>query len=160
MHNTPSADGVTLPHVRELAQFLALCHGQGPAILWPEQERVAHEGQDATTVLAAEGRELARLTGLQPTIEWHRADEGGARPLSTGSSGHLLVQQEDGAGTWRLHAVPGAEESFSCRLRSGEVLYVPPGWSWRADLTPGARLLLTRLGPAAGEPAAGSPAPS
>ncbi|MFE2144166.1 hypothetical protein ACFXA3_20920 [Streptomyces sp. NPDC059456] len=160
MHSAPSADGVSSPQARELAQFLARCRGQGPAILWPEQERATHEGQEAAAVLAAEARELARLTGLQSDIERHRADEDGARPLSAGSFGHLLVQQENGAGTWRLHAVSGAEEPFSCRLRSGEVLYVPPGWGWRADLTPGARLLLTRIGPEAGEPAAGSQAPS
>ncbi|MEV6581977.1 hypothetical protein AB0M92_27860 [Streptomyces sp. NPDC051582] len=151
MFSASSADGVAAPsHVRELAQFLAVCGGQGrPAILWPEQERVAHEGQDAAAALAAEVRELARLTGLQPAVEWHRADTEGTRRLSTGSSVPLLVQQAGGAGTWLLHAGPGGEDPFSCRLRSGEVLYVPPGWSGLADLTPGARLLLIHLGPTA-----------
>ncbi|MEU6312332.1 hypothetical protein [Streptomyces sp. NPDC047014] len=148
MHTAPSTDGAApSPHVRELAQFLALCRSQGPGILWPEQERAAYAARDAAAALAAEARELARLTGLRTVIERHHADEDGARPLSAGTFGHLLVHQECGAGTWRLHAGPGPEESFSCRLRSGEVLYIPPRRSWRADLTPGARLLLTRLGP-------------
>ncbi|MGW6412507.1 hypothetical protein ACWF95_35740 [Streptomyces vinaceus] len=148
MHSAPSTDGSPpSPHVRELVQFLALCRSQGPCILWPEQERAARAAQDAAAALTAEARELARLTGLRTVIECHRADRDGARPLSEGSFGHLLVQQEQGAGTWRLHAGPGAEASFSCRLRSGEVLYIPPDRSWRADLTPDARLLLTRLSP-------------
>ncbi|MFD9793372.1 hypothetical protein ACFWXK_20765 [Streptomyces sp. NPDC059070] len=159
MYSASSADQRAPAHVRELLQFLHLYQDQGPGLLWPEHDRPAHDGPDATAALDAEARVLAELTALPVAIESHRAAEQGTRPHADASPGHLLVHQETGAGSWRLRtesAPPAdgdaradgeAEESFRCRLRSNEVLYVPPGWSWQAELTAGAELLLTRLGP-------------
>ncbi|MFJ8390698.1 hypothetical protein ACIQ9Q_40685 [Streptomyces sp. NPDC094438] len=132
-----------------MAQFLAVHHGQGPGILWPEHGHPAHDGPDATTVLEAETRDLEHLTGLPVAVERYQAADEGTRLLSAGSSEHLLVHQASGAGSWRLRAGAGtaAEQFFSCRLRSGEMLYIPPDWAWHADLTPSTQLLLTRLGP-------------
>ncbi|MEU9774307.1 MULTISPECIES: hypothetical protein [unclassified Streptomyces] len=145
MFSASSAAGGAPPHVRELAQFLAVCDGREPAILWPEQDH-ARDGRDAAA-RASETRELARLTGLHPSLACHLADVEGPRCSSAGSADCLLVQQTEGAGSFLLPAGPSGEPSFSCRLRSGEVLYVPPGRGWRADLTPGARLLLISLAP-------------
>lgn len=166
MHSAPSESGSVPARVRELARFLQVCRGQGPSLLWPEHERPAPDAPDAAAVLDAEARTLETLTDLPVTIECHLAADQGTRPLSTASSGCLLVHQETGAGSWRL--LHGAEEqdesgaSFNCRLRSGEVLYIPPGWSWQAHLTRNSRLLLTRLGPSAApgtEAMAGLPKP-
>ncbi|RKT16647.1 hypothetical protein BX285_0993 [Streptomyces sp. 1114.5] len=152
MNTAPSATGDIPPHVRELAGFLdVLGRGDGPGILWPEEERPADGRPDAVAALTAEARALERLTGTPVTIETHRADEGGNRPMSAGSAGRLLVRHTAGAGSWTLLTGTGraAQDSFRCRLRSDEVLYVPPGWRWHAHLTPHARLTLTRLGPPA-----------
>ncbi|MFG2310976.1 hypothetical protein ACGFS9_20235 [Streptomyces sp. NPDC048566] len=145
MFSASSAAGGAPPHVRELAQFLAVCEGRGPAMLWPEQDHARH-GRDVAA-RARESRELARLTGLHPSLACHVADVEGPHRSSAGSTDRLLVQQIDGAGTFLLPVGQVGEPPFTCRLRSGEVLYVPPGRSWRADLTPGARLLLISLAP-------------
>ncbi|MFI9063947.1 hypothetical protein ACIGQE_19010 [Streptomyces sp. NPDC053429] len=150
-------------HLRELGLFLSVHLGRAPGILWPEYDHPALvEGPgacDPELVNAQLGlltTQLGCLTGLSArTVAVDTADGGGGatravRP-GAGSGDHLLVHQIAGAGSWRLSrtrttaaAEPGPT-SFACRLRPGEVLYVPAHWSRRAEFTAGARYAVTRL---------------
>lgn len=60
----------------------------------------------------------------------------------------LLIHQTVGATAWLLTPpAAGAARPFRCRLRPGEALHVPAGWSWSADAAPEARFLITHLRP-------------
>ncbi|MFF3653426.1 hypothetical protein ACFYXV_32925 [Streptomyces sp. NPDC002181] len=99
--------------------------------------------------------ELASLTGLSVRLD--RVETAGALPgvgadaAWTGQPGgreHLLIHQMAGAVTWQLGGTgeSGRPESFQCRLRPGELLYVPAGWSRRRVGTPQARYAVICLG--------------
>lgn len=150
-------------HLRELGLFLSVHLGRAPGILWPEYDHPALvEGPGACEPELADSQlglltaQLGCLTGLSArTLAVDTADggEGAARAVRPGDGGgdHLLVHQIAGAGTWRLSrtrtaaATEPGPTSFACRLRPGEVLYVPAHWSRRAEFTAGARYAVTRL---------------
>ncbi|MGW7192061.1 hypothetical protein [Streptomyces sp. NPDC054838] len=151
-------------HLRELGLFLSVHLGRAPGILWPEYDHpalVEGAGAGDPELTAAQlgllTAGLGCLTGLSAcTVAVDTADGGedtahGVRPGADGGD-HLLVHQIAGAATWRLsrtRTAAGAEPgptSFACRLRPGEVLYVPAHWSRRAEFTGGARYAVTRLG--------------
>lgn len=150
-------------HLRELGLFLSVHLGRAPGILWPEHDHPALvEGPgecDPELITAQLGlltAGLGCLTGLSArTVAVDTADDEGdaahaVRPaVDTGD--HLLVHQITGAATWRLSRTRTAADtepgptSFACRLRPGEVLYVPAYWSRRAEFTAGVRYAVTRL---------------
>ncbi|SEP61726.1 hypothetical protein SAMN04487983_1001115 [Streptomyces sp. yr375] len=84
--------------------------------------------------------QVAAVTGLRA-----RSAPGGV-PL-----GHLLVHQISGAATWNIVGAgdDGQRASLRYRLRAGEVLYVPDGWSRTAEPAADARWTVVVLAPAA-----------
>ncbi|MEV7673171.1 hypothetical protein [Streptomyces sp. NPDC088752] len=129
-------------HLREVALFVALHLGRAPGVLWPEHDHpLVGDGAESgvadpdVELLAAQ---IAAATGL------------GARPAPAGvPHGHLLVHQMAGATTWSVvgSGEDGRDASLRYRLRAGEVLYVPDGWSRTAEPTPVARWTAVVLHP-------------
>lgn len=150
------------PHLREVALFLSVHVGRAPGVLWPEHDHPAFgDGADAggrgpadfagpggSGVHAARldrfTAELGTLTGLSVRTVSVPPE---SPPGAVSDRDHLLIHQMGGAGTWRL-AGPGEDGrpgAFRCRLLPGEVLYVPAGWSHRAECTPRARYAVIAL---------------
>jgi len=147
-------------YLREVALFVALHLHRAPGVLWPEHDHPllddraegeaggeaddgAEDGEDpaATSDLEALAAQIAAATGLAA-----RPGLGGVPP------GHLLVHQIAGAATWTIVGADGDghDASLRYRLRAGEVLYVPGGWSRTAEPAGDARwtvVVLTPEGP-------------
>ncbi|MDF3299493.1 hypothetical protein [Streptomyces tropicalis] len=161
-------------HLRELALFLSVHLDRAPGVLWPEDVHPLldglPDGDDAADAVRADRLELlasglAELTGLATRAvaggvgTGGDEGEGGDGDGTGGASvppGHLLVHQIAGAAVWSL--AEGREGGGPCaslryRLRSGEVLYVPDGWSRRAEPTSGARCTVLVLGSTPPSPA-------
>ncbi|MFC5955322.1 hypothetical protein ACFP51_12750 [Streptomyces pratens] len=139
----PGTLGPGEAHLRELAVFLTLHLGRAPGVLWPEHDHPAFderpgadrapEGTSTPDTLAAG---IAAATGMA------------ARLVAAGMPpGHLLVHQIEGAASWSLAGTrdDGGGTSLRYRLRAGEVLYVPDGWSRTAEPTPDARWTVVLL---------------
>ncbi|WP_055527387.1 hypothetical protein [Streptomyces graminilatus] len=132
-------------YFREVAQFVALHLGRAPGVLWPEHDHPplgdgADDGEDpaAAPDLDAFAARIAAATGLA------------AGPGRVGAPpGHLLVHQIAGAATWDITGVGGDGQGASLRyrLRAGEVLYVPDGWSRTAEPARDARWAVFVLAP-------------
>ncbi|MFF4935247.1 hypothetical protein ACFY2H_41405 [Streptomyces griseofuscus] len=147
--------GAAEDHLREVALFVALHLGRAPGVLWPECDHPllgdggdGAAGAERTDALAASpdvtvlAAQIAATTGLA------------ARPAPAGTPpGHLLVHQFAGAATWTVAgpAGDGRDASLRYRLRAGEVLYVPDGWSRAAEPTAGACWTVVVLDPDAPE---------
>ncbi|MFJ1708955.1 hypothetical protein [Kitasatospora sp. NPDC088346] len=139
-----SGDGAA-PHVRELALFLSVHRDRAPGLLWPEHDHPACRPWATRAVIDLMAGELAGLVGARVSAV---SGDGTARRARGGPEpAHLLVRQNAGAGSWTLRPGPwgAVTEPFHCRLRADEVLYVPPGCGWSADLSPGSRYLLIRI---------------
>ncbi|MFH7596335.1 hypothetical protein WDV06_14695 [Streptomyces racemochromogenes] len=154
------------PHLREILLFLSVHLDRTPGVLWPEYDNPAFGGADETGAGSAGGgvcpeqasrftADLASLTGLSVRLD--RVATAGAVPGAdadeawTGQPGgreHLLIHQLAGAVTWQLSGAgrSGRPETFQCRLRPGELLYVPAGWSRRRVGAPRARYVIICLG--------------
>ncbi|WP_329214353.1 hypothetical protein OG352_03940 [Streptomyces sp. NBC_01485] len=134
-------------YLREVALFVALHLGRAPGVLWPEHDHPllgdgdgADDGEDpaATPDLDALAAQIAAATRLP------------ARPAPVGvPPGHLLVHQIAGAATWNIAGAgaDGQGASLRYRLRVGEVLYVPDGWSRTAEPAADARWTVVVLAP-------------
>lgn len=153
------------PHLREVVLFLSVHVGRAPGVLWPEHDHPAFgddadcSGPGGSAAHAARldrfTAELGTLTGLSVRTVSVHAESGGAgdpgRPVvragAVSDRDHLLIHQVTGAGTWRLAGSreDGRPGAFRCRLLPGEVLYVPAGWSHRAECTPRARYAVIAL---------------
>jgi hypothetical protein len=143
-----SADAVLAPddqascHIEELALFLAAHLGHGPGVLWPEFDHPALAAPSRPGDHDRLAEALGRRTGLAARACGAPAD--GKTPAC------LVVHQTAGVGNWHLHRTHGGStESFRHRLRAGEVLHIPAGWTWRTTPAPAARFIVTRLAPAA-----------
>ncbi|MDQ0937476.1 hypothetical protein [Streptomyces turgidiscabies] len=140
-------------YLREVALFVALHLHRAPGVLWPEHDHPllddraddgaddeADDGEDpaATPDLDALAAQIAAATGLAA-----RPGLGGVPP------GHLLVHQIAGAATWTIVGADGDghDASLRYRLRAGEVLYVPGGWSRTAEPAGDARWTVVVLTP-------------
>ncbi|MFE2551955.1 hypothetical protein ACFXGI_25875 [Streptomyces sp. NPDC059355] len=138
-------------HLGELALFLSVHRGGGPGILWPDHDHPGCRVKATEADLAVLRAELSAVLGAAVRVSRGAPDaprqvRGGPDPART------LVRQVSGGGGWTLG--PGAEDvraepPFHCRLRAGELLYVPPGRAWTAELSASARYLLIRIEPAA-----------
>ncbi|MFF7240949.1 hypothetical protein [Streptomyces collinus] len=132
-------------HLRETAVFVGLHFGRAPGVLWPEHDHpLLGDGQDD-----AEDRAVPPDVGLL-AAQVAAATGLAARPAATGvPHGHLLVHQVAGATTWTVAGAgeDGRDTSVRYRLRAGEVLYVPDGWSRTAEPTPAARWTVVVLCP-------------
>lgn len=135
----PWAAAERAAHLTELVLFLSVHLDRAPGVLWPEYEHPALGAPEWSQVLDGLALELGPGTDLV-------ARSGG----TGGPAAHRVVHQIEGAGTWRLSGDRGGvgADGFQCRLRSGEVLYIPARWSWSVELTPGGRYVLTDLAPA------------
>ncbi|MFI6149301.1 hypothetical protein [Streptomyces sp. NPDC051109] len=134
----PWAAAQSAVHLRELVLFLSVHLDRAPGVLWPEFEHPALSAPEWSQVLDGLALELGPGAHLV------------ARSGGTGNpAAHRVVHQVEGAGTWRLSGEEGAPgaDGFQCRLRSGEVLYIPARWSWSVELTSGGRYVLTDLTP-------------
>ncbi|MEW2115617.1 hypothetical protein AB0945_10550 [Streptomyces sp. NPDC005474] len=140
-------------YLREVALFVALHLDRAPGVLWPEHDHPllddgAEDGTDdgegdgdgpaAPPDLDALAAQIAVATGLAA-----RPGLGGVPP------GHLLVHQIAGAATWTIVGADGdgRDASLRYRLRAGEVLYVPAGWSRTAEPAGDARWTVVVLTP-------------
>ncbi|MDJ0381080.1 hypothetical protein [Streptomyces sp. G-G2] len=135
--------------------FLFLHLGRAPGILWLQHEHPALTGSLAGFLAACRGlgpwaARLAALAGLPA----RSAAADATTEQRAGEAEHLLVHQLEGAATWSLAGAGecGARTSLRYRLRTGEVLYVPAGWSRRVEFTGRACYVVTRLGPVPGGP--------
>ncbi|MFE9561167.1 hypothetical protein ACFYM0_08675 [Streptomyces sp. NPDC006487] len=138
-------------HVKELALFLSVYRDAGPAILWPEHDHPSSHPEATAADLAVLEAELSTALGTSVRIT-HDAPDAPRQTRQGPDSTHTLVQQLSGGGDWTLHPGTGNDTPtapFHCRLRAGELLYVPPGRAWTADLSASARYLLIHIEPAA-----------
>lgn len=129
-------------HHRELALFLSVHADIGPAVLWPEYEHPAYDsavGGDPDRRLA---QALIQLTGVP--VRTLRG-EGAASAARYGRMGTpTLAHQISGRGLWVLHPQGSGAVDFRCRLRAGEVLYIPASHMWSTtELSGHSRFLLT-----------------
>ncbi|KJK57856.1 hypothetical protein [Saccharothrix sp. ST-888] len=136
-------------HHRELALFLDVHHNRSPGVFWPDHEHPAYRPAARAAELDLLANRLGHLTGY--TVHTvHGAGEGREVRYEAVDS-HVMVHQTAGAGEWYVagsaNAVPVI--TLRCRLRAGEILYVPPRCTWRAELSPTSQYLLSYLGPAA-----------
>lgn len=134
----PWAAAESAVHLRELVLFLSVHLDRAPGVLWPEYDHPVPDAPQWSRVL--DGLALERGPGARLV-----ARSGG----TAGPPAHRVIHQVEGAGTWRLSRERGGvgADAFRCRLRAGEVLYVPPLWSWSVELTSGGRYVLTELAP-------------
>ncbi|WP_051966953.1 hypothetical protein [Kitasatospora mediocidica] len=128
-------------HLQELALFLSVHLDRGPGVLWPEHDHPALAAASPPDGAARLAADLGRWTGLPARTGIGLTGDG-----QQAAPAHLVIHQTSGAGVWHLRRGHGeAAESFRYRLRSGEVLYIPPRWAYRAELTPDARFIATLL---------------
>ncbi|MFI9269759.1 hypothetical protein ACIGXM_03410 [Kitasatospora sp. NPDC052896] len=136
-------------HHRELALFLAVHHDRSPGVFWPEHEHPAYRPAASADQLDLLAVCLGRLTGY--AVRTVRGTVAGDSVRYAPVDSHVMVHQTVGVGEWYVSgAGPAAPVALQCRLRAGEVLYIPPRCAWRADLSPTSRHLLSYLGPDAG----------
>ncbi|MER6781112.1 MULTISPECIES: hypothetical protein [unclassified Streptomyces] len=137
-------------HLGELALFLSVHRGGGPGILWPDHDHPGCRANATEADLALLRTELSALLGAAVRVS-PGAPDAPRQVRGAPVSARTLVRQVSGGGGWTL--APGTEgiraEPFHCRLRAGELLYVPPGRAWTAELSASARYLLMRIEPAA-----------
>ncbi|MGH4033443.1 hypothetical protein ACQB60_31410 [Actinomycetota bacterium Odt1-20B] len=129
-------------HLQELAAFLSVHLGRRPGIMWAEEDHPAYQDTVTAADLDALADGITRLTGH--TAQCVRPDDISRTAEGTACT-HTLVHQTAGAGNWQLQATPDAPPALRCRLLPGEVLYIPPGHTFSAELTARARYLLTYL---------------
>ncbi|MDX3076292.1 hypothetical protein [Streptomyces sp. MI02-7b] len=122
-------------HCQEVAAFASVFLGRAPGVVWPEHDHPACDplAAEADRELLALG--LAGLLGRAvQTVPSERA------PLSVRAARapcDTLVHQTSGSGLWTLLPGPGedlqalpTENAVHFQLRSTEVLYIPPNYSW------------------------------
>ncbi|MBT2453671.1 hypothetical protein [Streptomyces sp. ISL-86] len=133
-------------HLEELALFLSVHWDRGPGILWPDQDHPACRANATEVDLAVLGAELSAVLGAVVRVTRGVPDAPG-QVRGGPDSARTLVRQVSRGGGWTLGPGTGSvpAEPFHCRLRAGELLYVPPGRAWTAELSAAARYLLIRV---------------
>ncbi|MFB7662761.1 hypothetical protein ACFC1R_02295 [Kitasatospora sp. NPDC056138] len=150
-------------HHRELALFLDVHHDRSPGVFWPDHEHPAYRPAAGAAELELLADRLGVLTGYAVRTVRGVGRDGQVRYEAVDS--HVMVHQIAGAGEWYVAgSVNAAPVTLRCRLRAGEILYIPPRCTWRADLSPTSQHLLSYLGPTASpgttaETPGGSPDP-
>ncbi|MGW2668080.1 hypothetical protein ACWC5F_08445 [Streptomyces sp. NPDC001272] len=134
-------------HLEELALFLSVHRGTAPGILWADHDHPGCRAHASEADLAALGAALSAVLGVPVRVA--RGAPDAPRQVRGGpDAARVLVRQVSGGGDWTLG--PGAggvpAEPFHCRLRAGELLYVPPGRPWTGELSPSGQYLLIRIG--------------
>ncbi|MEV6957351.1 hypothetical protein [Streptomyces sp. NPDC051183] len=117
--------------LRELAVFVRAHSEQGPGILWPDHAAPDGWGGDPGGLAARLALLLDRAVAVA-----------GPDSLVSPCPEDLLVLQQAGGSGWHLSAPcrPGAAPE-ALRLRTGEALFVPRGYTVRVERTGSARLL-------------------
>lgn len=133
-------------HLQELAVFLAVHQDRAPGILWPEYEHPACRPRARGAVLDRMADGLAELVHRPVRIS---SCAGGLSASGGPAAAHQLVVQTAGGGDWSLRSAPGSavRPPFRCRLRAGEVLYIPPHSPWRASFFRASPYLLITVDP-------------
>jgi hypothetical protein len=125
-------------HCQEVAAFASVFLGRAPGVVWPEHDHPAYDphADEADRVLLARG--LADLMGRP--VQTARSEEAPLSVRAARASRDTLVHQISGSGHWTLLPDPAehsggegelpAKAAISYQLRSREILYIPPGYSW------------------------------
>lgn len=134
-------------HHRELALFLSLHRDRAPGILWADHEHPAGRPRADSADLALLSDGLARLVGRPARTA--RDTDSADRTRSDPSALHTLVHQTEGGGDWAVSPGPAqtASPPLHCRLRAGEVLYIPPRWAWQVELSDTSSYIVTFIEP-------------
>ncbi|MER5640774.1 hypothetical protein ABT095_27970 [Kitasatospora sp. NPDC002227] len=166
----PVDAGAADNHLAELAAFVKAQLGRGPAVLWTEYEPPARTlrglmhtpEQAAAEVAAALGSLLGRASDALPVpVRDLRRASGRAAlpalpadPARPGIEGDLLLLQCRRASDLLIHPAVGAATAAAARraasrlrLRGGQSLLLPPGWSCTLDGRPAVHPLVLSLPP-------------
>jgi hypothetical protein len=148
-----SADRDAEEHLREVALFLRVHLDRAPGVLWPYFDHPVFDPEAGTAGMGLLARGLAALTGM-PVSTVAASAERLACPADTGVW-HMLVHQCSGRSQWSVF--PGtareAAPALSYTLRSGEVLYAPPGRACSVQHSADSRCVVSRLDAYGHEPA-------
>ncbi len=138
------ADSAELHH-QELTLFLFLHLSRTPGVLWPDHEHPACRPLPRATDIGLLADGLTRLTGR--TAHTVHNTGTGHHVRSEPTVAHTVVHQVAGSGNWYASstATGSAPAAFHYRLRSGEVLYIPPHHVWGTDLSPASQYLVTTI---------------
>ncbi|MCC0100173.1 hypothetical protein K7B10_36405 [Streptomyces flavotricini] len=123
--------------LRELALFVRTHSGKGPGILWPEHADPDDWRRSPETLAAG----ITLLLGRPVTVR------SGPSPTAPNTA-DLLVLQQTGSSRWRLGAAGIRTTAQDLRLRSGEALFIPGGYTARVEQTASSGLLCLTIGTA------------
>lgn len=125
-------------YCQEIAAFASVFLGRAPGVVWPEHDHPAcgPRADEEDRELLAE--KLAELLGRP--IRTVRSEQVPLSVRAARAPCDTLVHQTEGSGHWTLvpdlgecqdqNNAPLTERPVHIQLRSTEVLYIPPNYSW------------------------------